>query len=601
MSRRLTVAMVSALAGAAAGVSLLAPSAAVAATYHVSTTGSDAAGGSASAPWRTIKKSMEALEPGDTLLVRGGTYTERVTGVDIRQGTPSAPITVRAHPGERPVLSGLLSLYSPSHWTLDGLDVAWDPENADHGSHMVRLIDGTGWRITNSVLSGARAYSALLIGGSARDWRLDHNVIRDTYHSNDLNQDHLVYINTPVGGGVVERNLFRGSPNGRGIKIGPPSGGTSAIGGVTVRYNTFSDNTGPSNVQLSYGASDNRIYRNIMVRAGSSYANVTAYNLNGSGNEVFDNVGWLSSRVHDSTSGLSDRGGNLHADPLLDGDLRPQKAFALAFGRYAEGDEVVAPQPPVVAPGPLTPNPPAPAPPGRPPAAASPAAGNPFTPASVTPAPLGRGAAGATLAHDTFSRAVADGWGPAQVGGIWKRLTGAASAFTVADGEARLRVNRHARLIHLRDAVARDVDVRMEVSFAAVKGSGASAFAGAVLRRRSGGDHDRVGLLATAGGRLLLRGNTGDGTSLFEDADTRLGFRAGRTYELRVQATGGSPTTVRAKAWRAGTAEPGGWQAVRSTAAGPQGAGSSGVATSTARTSADVLVEVDDFFASTAG
>ncbi|MGZ6792340.1 MAG: hypothetical protein ACXVFV_05260, partial [Mycobacteriales bacterium] len=42
------------------------------ATYYVSTTGSDTAAGTLSAPWRTVKRGMQALYPGDTLYVRGG-------------------------------------------------------------------------------------------------------------------------------------------------------------------------------------------------------------------------------------------------------------------------------------------------------------------------------------------------------------------------------------------------------------------------------------------------------------------------------------------------------------------------------------------------
>ena len=64
-----------------------------------------------------------------------------------------------------------------------------------------------------------------------------------------------------------------------------------AVGNVVIRYNTFYDNRGPSNVQLSYGASRVRIYRNIFVRSGYGKPNVTTYRLSGYGNVVADNVG----------------------------------------------------------------------------------------------------------------------------------------------------------------------------------------------------------------------------------------------------------------------------------------------------------------------
>jgi len=76
-----------------------------AATRYMAPTGSDSASGSQSAPWRTLQSSLPRLSPGDTLILRGGTYFE--TGIDIDvQGTPSAPITVRAMDGESPVIDG---------------------------------------------------------------------------------------------------------------------------------------------------------------------------------------------------------------------------------------------------------------------------------------------------------------------------------------------------------------------------------------------------------------------------------------------------------------------------------------------------------------
>ena len=76
-----------------------------AATYYVSTTGNDTAGnGSVNSPWRTITKGQSMLSPGDTLYVRGGTYYESVT-ITV-QGTYGNPVTIRAYPGETPVLDG---------------------------------------------------------------------------------------------------------------------------------------------------------------------------------------------------------------------------------------------------------------------------------------------------------------------------------------------------------------------------------------------------------------------------------------------------------------------------------------------------------------
>lgn len=314
--------------------------AATSTTYYVSTTGSDSANGSASAPWKTIQKGITSLSAGDTLIVRGGTYSESITSPSISKGTASARITVKAATGEQPLIKGFFWLSGADYWTLDNIDVTY-PTGDTSGKHMMKMTSGTGWRITNSEIYGARGYAGLLVAGTPSNWMVDHNYFHDTYDVHGSNQDHLIYINGGTGGGTVTRNIFKTSPNGRGVKIGPPSGGSSPISNVTISYNTFYDNTGPSNIQLSYGASNNKIFRNIMVK--SSTGNINGYNLNGSGNEAYDNVGWDSSAVithNGSTTKIADKGGNIHEDPQLDlNTFKVGNSKFSGYGRFAPGDD----------------------------------------------------------------------------------------------------------------------------------------------------------------------------------------------------------------------------------------------------------------------
>jgi parallel beta-helix repeat protein len=75
-----------------------------AATFHVSIQGSDTAQGTAAAPWRTLQHSLDAVKPGDSILVGPGTYRERI---EVRHGgTAEAPLTVSVLPGARVIVSG---------------------------------------------------------------------------------------------------------------------------------------------------------------------------------------------------------------------------------------------------------------------------------------------------------------------------------------------------------------------------------------------------------------------------------------------------------------------------------------------------------------
>ena len=81
-------------------------------TYYVSTTGSDSNPGTLSSPFKTWQAGASVLRPGDTLLIRGGTYTsplspgagDCVVIVQNLKGTSSNHIVISAYPGEQPIL-----------------------------------------------------------------------------------------------------------------------------------------------------------------------------------------------------------------------------------------------------------------------------------------------------------------------------------------------------------------------------------------------------------------------------------------------------------------------------------------------------------------
>lgn len=310
-------------------------------SHHVAPGGDDDGPGTSERPWETFGHALAQLRPGDELVVHGGEYRERIRDVDVTPGTPSAPITVRAAPAERAVVRGLLWLMNPSYWQIEGINVTWDDRNRSD-EHMVKFSGGEGWSFTHAEVWDARSYAAILVAGDAARFRLAYLYVHDTHPANGRNEDHLVYLNSGTGGGVVERNILAGSPNGRAVKIGPGERDGPAVANVTVRYNTMFDNRGPSNVQLAWRSHDNRIERNVMVGAADGRHNVTGYELSGGRNTVADNIGWLSEGVVEDTAGLVDGTGNRHLDPRLadprNGDFRALNRSARDYGRYAPGD-----------------------------------------------------------------------------------------------------------------------------------------------------------------------------------------------------------------------------------------------------------------------
>ena len=306
-------------------------------TRSVAPSGADSAPGTLARPWRTLRHALEALRPGQTLVVRGGRYSERLgadTPIAVRPGTRKQPILVRVPRGERAVLEGLLWLGGASNWTLDGLEVSWRRDGKPD-EHMVKLEGGTGWRLTRAVISGARSYAGVLVAGTPSSWRIDRSCISDTRPANDRNQDHNVYVNTGLGAdsGLIERNIVFGAPNGSNLKIG----GTGSEGGsddVTVRFNTFAEAAQP--ILVGGETSDTLIERNI-VSAGSRGYLIRGYELDGEGNVARENLGWGAGRFIEnddgSGEGVRDGGGN---------ELAPAPPFAATrtcadFAKASEG------------------------------------------------------------------------------------------------------------------------------------------------------------------------------------------------------------------------------------------------------------------------
>jgi hypothetical protein len=316
--------------------------------FYVSPNGSDSNPGTEAQPWRTLTSALPRLRAGQTLYLRGGTYSENVKNPAIQPGLPTSRITLAAYPGERPVLVGLLWLTRPSYWTLDGINVTWQAGNPST-SHMVKMTNGIGWVIENSELWGARSFANLLVYGSRAgepaNWVVRNNCIHDTYASNSGSQDQNMYVNsgTSAGAGLIERNLIFNAPNGMNVKLGYGSStpsGNDGTANVTVRYNTMAGALKP--LMVTEQSHDNVIERNLVVRGTDSYA-IRAYRLTGANNVFRDNGFTSFSKLQYADAGYTSltqgAGNSVQLDPKFDGTgcgtFKPSDATSQAFGRFA--------------------------------------------------------------------------------------------------------------------------------------------------------------------------------------------------------------------------------------------------------------------------
>ena len=107
--------------------------------YHVSRQGNDANPGSADQPWQTLQHAADTVKPGDAVNVRAAVYKEAVTFT--RSGTPEAPITFAATPGEQVTVQGLKMQPGASHIRFHGFTINgfkyWGIECVGNNHHLV--------------------------------------------------------------------------------------------------------------------------------------------------------------------------------------------------------------------------------------------------------------------------------------------------------------------------------------------------------------------------------------------------------------------------------------------------------------------------------
>jgi hypothetical protein len=141
-------------------------------TYYVSTSGDDATGiGTIDLPYKTITKAVSVAIAGDTVFVRGGTYSLSASISISKSGTSSARYHLIAYPGDivRPVLDYSTQAFgsrgislSGSYWYIKGIDVV---QAGDNGLY----INGSNNIIEFCTFSENRDSGLQLSGGAANN------------------------------------------------------------------------------------------------------------------------------------------------------------------------------------------------------------------------------------------------------------------------------------------------------------------------------------------------------------------------------------------------------------------------------------------------
>jgi hypothetical protein len=203
-----------------------------------------------------------------------------------------------------------------------------------------------------------------------------------------------------------------------------------------------------------------------------------------------------------------------------------------------------------------------------------------------------------TLASDAFGRSVASGWGSADQGGAWT-LKGAASNFSVGGGVGTFAMKTPGGELSAMLNGVSSSQADTVVTFSPQKLATGGTYV-AIVGRDVGSDSYRTNIILKSNGTAAMNIVKVVGTTTPIVASTIIpGFTyaAGDQLSLRFQALGTSPTTLRARIWHTGQAEPATWQASGSdSTASLQAPGSVGLLgyLSSATTNAPSPVTFDD-------
>jgi chitodextrinase len=264
-----------------------------AATYYVSPSGSDASSGTLAAPFATLQRAVNLVNPGDTIYMRGGTYLLSDSGVQTsRSGSNGSYISVFNYPGETPV--------------LDGINITTSYRSA------IALTDASWWHIRGLEIKNAAAHGIYLIGASS------NNIIeRNVTHHNvriqlsgcgisvvDTGANNLILNNDSHHNGVL------GSSGGDGIGVNY----TRALGNIVRGNRVWLNNDdgidlwGAANVLVENNWSWENGLRDDLTPSGG---NGVGYKLGGAGpgdgnHTIRNNLAWRNEH-----SGFEDNGADL--------------------------------------------------------------------------------------------------------------------------------------------------------------------------------------------------------------------------------------------------------------------------------------------------
>ena len=212
--------------------------------FYVAAAGGVASGaGGIGAPW-TLAHALShpaAVQPGDTIYLRGGVYGSDGDHTINLDGTAGNPITLRGYPGEKAEIRGTFVRGDADFIRFQDLDISFTTPVVNDGNFGINAR-GEGWDVINCVIHDT-GMTGLGHWVEAPNSEIRGNIIYNC--GMDTNKDHGIYAQNNTGSKLFAENILMNNgaygfhlwaPNSQFAKNITMRGNVSAANGFLVSY-----------------------------------------------------------------------------------------------------------------------------------------------------------------------------------------------------------------------------------------------------------------------------------------------------------------------------------------------------------------------------
>jgi len=256
--------------------------------YYVATTGSDTDPGTGALPWATLQHAVDWVGPGDTILVRSGTYV----GCRIESsGAPGSPCTLKADTGAAVLVNSAsasswhdsnIEVEGAHYWVIDGIESAGSARYGIdvrvayyvtvrncvvHDAAVTGIFTGfTDYVTIDNNESYANGEHGIYHSNSADYPAIRRNRSHDNYGCGiHMNGDASMGGDGLITSAVVERNVIWGNGTGGGSAINC-DGVSDSIIRNNLAYSNHAGGIALYAIDASEGSSRDLVYNNTIIQ-----------------------------------------------------------------------------------------------------------------------------------------------------------------------------------------------------------------------------------------------------------------------------------------------------------------------------------------------